>query len=919
MTSGGSLIGRERESALLGDLLREPGLVTVIGPGGCGKTSLALDVACAENLEGALPSALVELGAVQSHTEMLDALLRALNGHERAGRSVLDVALGSIAGRSMVVVLDNCEHLIGSAGALVRALVGAEPSLRVLVTSRVPLGIDGETVFRLEPLSLPSSGDVAGVVRSDAGRLFVERACKVDPGFVLGPESAQAVARICHQLDGLPLAIELMAAQVMTLSVTDIAGALPKGTDRPSQNSGNRPPQHRSIWASIDWSYELLDRAEQDLLENLAVFADGWCLQAAWEVAQPWADESEVRERLRRLTDKSLIIAVASLEGERWSFLETIRDYAAERLNAAGKGREVDTRHMKWFTQFAARADKALIDTKGHEFIDEERANLRLALSVALEHDLSSALGLVASLTRHWILTERFVEANDSISSVLADVGEIDYVSARAVVHSGAAVLGMLNEDYEASIEHLNQGRALLPQVEDDQTLARCLMLIGIELILTGADLEEGLASTERAVELLRTDDDPFGLAWALANLEFAAGVCDRFETVRKAYDEFCSIEGARGHRRLHMWAEQAMAWTEVLVGSPRRALEHVDVALALEDDPTSTTYFQGICHRVHALGRLGCLEEATAEADRARAEAQNSNALHAIPGIDLARAVGALMRDELELAAELAQTLITTMPQFHTTALMREVLALVQLAQGDVTQVRRQVAELAELAEQVGSSRLLAIAAYVTGRADLLDGQQGEGHQHFLDALAIFVELGIERGAADVLDELALLAASAQEPARCARLAGAAAAARARLSCAALPETMRRLEAAQLQIFRQGMSRDWEDAWAEGSSISLADAANYARRARGSRRHQGAGWRGGWQSLSPIETEVVEHAADGLSNPEIAAKLFISRGTVKMHLSSAYTKLGLANRIELARALGVRAGTGVDSFPSRP
>ncbi len=906
MTSGGKLIGRERELGLLSDELRQPGLVTVTGPGGCGKSSLAVEVAGPHASKNLLPSVLVELGSARTQTEMLDGVLHELGGHERPGRSTLDVVLGCLDSRAMVLVLDNCEQVADSVGRLVTSMVRGAPELRVLVTSRVPLGIPGEVVFRLEPLTLPATQDVPGVVLSDAGRLFVERACSVDPGFVLGPSSARAVARVCHRLDGLPLAIGLAAAQVKTMPVTDIALQLPQHVDDTTIGPDDRPPQHQSIRASIDWSYGLLNRAEQDLLDNLSVFSDGWGLRAACDVAQPEADESEVRIRLDALTEKSLIIRVASLEGERWSFLQTVKDYAAERLSTSGTRTEIETRHMSWYTGFAARADKRLIDTRGHDVIDEERGNLRFALKAALDRDLSSALALVASMTRHWILTERFQEANDSISAVLAATGEMTHAPARAVVHSGAAVLGMLNEDYEAAVEHLSESRALLPQVTDDQTLARCLMLTGIVLILTGSDLEEGIRSTEGAVELLRALDDPFGLAWALANLEFAAGICDRFETALKAYDEFCSIEGATGHRRLRVWAEQAMAWSEVVVGSPLKALKHVDIALELEDDQTSTTYFQGVCHRIHALARLGRLEEATAEARRTSAEARESEARHAAPGIDLGRAIVALMQDDIELAAELAEALIAQMPQPHTTALMREVLARVALIRGDSERARSQARELAELAGRTGSSRQEAIAQFVVGRADLLDGDLQQGLVHLREALAVFVGLGVSRSVADVLDELALLAASAEAPTRCARLAGAATAARRRVSCAPFPDTTCRLETAKRQILQQGKVQEWEKGWAEGAAMSLADAANYARRARGPRRHPIAGW----ESLSPIETEVSELAASGLSNPEIAAKLYISRGTVKMHLSSIYVKLQLGNRIELARALAVRAGS---------
>jgi DNA-binding CsgD family transcriptional regulator len=295
----------------------------------------------------------------------------------------------------------------------------------------------------------------------------------------------------------------------------------------------------------------------------------------------------------------------------------------------------------------------------------------------------------------------------------------------------------------------------------------------------------------------------------------------------------------------------------------------------------------------------LGRTDAAIDEGLRALEKARESGAPMAIPAIKMALAVAELMDGDLESAEVHARPLLE-MPQMHTVALIREVLAHVALARGDGREARLQGRELATLAQRTGSQRHRAVADYLIGCAAISDGEPEHGRELLQAALAVYAELGLERGAADALEELALLAAATGDGTRAARLAAAATGARARLSCAPLPRSAERLAAARAQFVDRDGEAAWAAAWAEGEMLALADAIAYARRRRGSRARPASGW----GSLTPGELEVAELAASGMSNPKIATQLFISRSTVKMHLSSVYLKLGIANRTELAGAM---------------
>jgi predicted ATPase/DNA-binding CsgD family transcriptional regulator/tetratricopeptide (TPR) repeat protein len=900
MLPEGPLIGRESELLGLEQAVDSARLVTVTGAGGCGKTRVARELAGRIRTRfEPFDVVIVELATVRSAGHVVDAVLRALGARERAGRTPTEVVLDGLAGRRSMLLLDNCEHVADEVGRLVRWLLDAGAELRVLATSREPLGVAGELLFSLSPLCLPEAGgDVAAVVRSDAGRFFVDRAAAADPSFALTPSTARSVVRICRQLDGLPLALGLAAARVETLAPGEIADGLSRRGRLSGAPDGSLLPQHRSVRASLAWSYALLAEPERVLFRRLSAFGGGWDTAGARAVALSTASETEVGGWLLGLEEKGLIVRVPAGGPTRWSFLETVADYAAEQLALDAEEQEaVRDRQLAWFHAFAADSDDLLLTPGGHALIDQETPNLRLALDWAIEHDAGVALHMVGSLLRHWILGEHFEEGRAATARVLTAGAHVDDPAARALVHLGAALIGAVSEDYPAAVSNVQSGIAFLAAVDDPATQARCLQMSGMVLILAGVDLPEGLRSANRAVELLRASGDLLGLAWALVNVAMAEGVCDRFDAARTAYDEFLTIPSAAQHPRLRIWAELAGAWIELIVGSPARALQRADVALELEGRWPSMTHFILTGFRVHALALLGRADDAVAEGLQALANAQKSGAVMATPAIEMALAIAELMAGDGDRAEARARRLLA-MPQVHTVALMREVLAQIALVRGDALEVEVHGRELATLAQQSDSPRYGAVADLIAGRGAVFQGDLSRGRDLAHHALATYAELGIERGAADALEELALIAASAGDGARTARLAAAAMSARARLACQPWPSSSDRVAAARARFVDRDGEAAWDVAWEEGDVMPLADAIAYARRSRGPRARPATGW----PSLTPTELDVAQLAATGISNPQIAAQLFMARSTVKMHLASVYLKLGIANRTELAR-----------------
>lgn len=902
MSANGPLIGRDRELAQLEQDLAGSGLLTLIGAGGCGKTRVALELAERAREAGGREYVVVELADAPGAKQMLQAVLASVGVRERPGSSPVQLLLDFLAPRRLLIVLDGCERVAKAAGALVQELLAAAPALRVLATTRELLGIPGERVFQLGPLSLPdSAGEIGSVVRSDAGRLFVERAAAYDPGFVLTAASAQAVMSICRELDGLPLGIILAAARLKELSVTEVADGLARAGRLSGAAQEGAPSRHRSLHASLDWSYELLGEREQALLRGLAVFSGGFTAAAAHAVVGAGDGEAGTGALLHALAAKCLLVPVDVQGEQRWTMLRTVGEYAAEQLTAQGEWKRVAVAHLAWFRGYAARTESLLLERNAQATIDAEAANLWVALERALTGDIAIALEIVASLICHWLLAEHYEEAFAASSAAVSAAGPELQTPARAVVECGAGLIGMLRGEYAEALANTGRGLANPRVAEDPRAEALCLLMSSMVLIPTGVDLAGGLRNADRAQRLQRDRENPVGLAYALANVAMASAICDRFDAAQASYEEFLEVPKASEHPRLRTWAEAAAAWAEVMSGSQERALAHADRALALEAGAPSMTRFQCAGFRVHALARSGRSEQAREEGERLLREARTSHAPHAVPAIELALLVADFMRGDFEDAQERARGLLEA-PQLHTLALVREVLGRIALARGDAGEAEAQARELQGLAEHSGSSRQRAIAQFIAGAAAILAGERERGRELLHSALVTEAEVGLDRDAADALEELALLAVSCGEVERAARLAAAAGATRTRLDCTAPGWGAERLNAARARLEPDGDI--WDGAWRDGARLELAEAVAYARRGRGPRSRPQAGW----ASLTPVELEVAQLVRSGMSNPEIATRLFISRSTVKMHLSSVFVKLGVANRTELAASMAAHS-----------
>ena len=415
-----SFVGRESETADVVGLLETHRLVTVTGPGGVGKTRLAIEAA--RRAAGQFPDGvrLVELAPLQGNTQVAAHLMTALGVRDRPGAAPPDLLAEALASRKMLLVLDNCEHLLDAVAEVCGTLLQAVDDVRILATSREQLWVDGETRFRLSPLGLPASADPEEVCRSDAVALFAERALTADPRFSMDGGNGLLVSRVVERLDGIPLAIELAAARVEALGmqglveVIDDAVGLLAGPDRPA---GRR---HRSLAAVADWSYQLLSEAEGRALRRLAVFPGAFTLEAAEAVAGP-----ESGPLVLRLVDCSLLVPPQQGDDRRmrYAMLQTLRAFGTDQLTAAGEQGDA----MAALCDFALTVTRAAwteLQTTGGEAealrrLDAEDATLSAALDWAQAQNPDAALRMAADLALWWHLRGRLTEAQARLTAAL--------------------------------------------------------------------------------------------------------------------------------------------------------------------------------------------------------------------------------------------------------------------------------------------------------------------------------------------------------------------------------------------------------------------------------------------------------------------------------------------------------------------
>jgi predicted ATPase/class 3 adenylate cyclase len=527
-----TFVGRQGEVAALEGLLGQTRLITVAGPGGSGKTRLTLEVA--RRRIDAYPDGVffIDLSLTADPEIVPSAILHALGAKEQAGRHVMDTLASHLAERHLLLVLDNFEQII-SASPVVGEILRAAPHVTIVATSRIPLGLAGERELPVPPLPVPDErADLDALKQSAAVTLFRDRARAVRPSFEVTRDNAEAIARICGHLDGLPLAIELAAAQLRVFAPSELLDRLEEGLALRTQ-AGNVPERHRTLWATIDWSYRLLDDAERQLLARLSVFAGGAVPAAAEAVGNPSGDRvMDTFDTLDSLLRKSFLRRDDSEFGSRFTMLETIREHVRERLRSDFDLEATAGRHADFFLQLAEKAEPELRGEDQQEWFERlaiEHGNLRAALRWAIDiHDGGRALRLAGALWHFWRFQGDYTEGRARLGEALAIPSEAP-PGARAKALWGAAWLAFHQEDLEEVEALSDELRAGAESDRDPISLRNALTLRGM-LALAQERVSDALQPFEEALQICRDEEAGWLLATSLLNLGTAAIHAGQFE-----------------------------------------------------------------------------------------------------------------------------------------------------------------------------------------------------------------------------------------------------------------------------------------------------------------------------------------------------------------------------------------------------
>src|SRR5579859_2233985 len=803
-------------------------LLTLTGPGGSGKTRLALRVAA--DLAGAYAAGAwwVELTMLSEPARVLPRVAAIFGVPEAGARSLDERLVDYLRERHLLLLLDNCEHLIEACAALAERLLSGAPHLTILATSREPLGLTGESIYRVPSLTLPAADDptLAALERSESGRLFAERAAAVQPGFALTAANAPAVAQICQRLDGIPLALELAAARVRAMPPEQIAARLDDRFRLLTGGSRTALPRQQTLRALIDWSWDLLLEPERALLRRTAVFAGGWSLEAAESIAALPASlpPADILDTLARLVDKSLVLMEAQAGVARYHLLETVRQYARDRLVESGETEPVRDQHLAYYTAYAEAAEAGLRGAEQAawlERLEAEHGNLQTALDWCLGRGAGAAqlgLRLAGALGQFWAVRGYWTEGREYAARLLARPENAAPTLARAKALNGVAFLDYSLGRLPLAEQEYQEALALWRPAGPSRPLADALRNYGN---VTGLMHEPaaGRALLEESLAISRGLGDREGEAWTLFDLGQLA-----LHRADAATAESCFRQSLALHRQLNNPQGMAILLADLGIHEAQRG--QFEASQAMNEESLSLSRSLGDRRGIAAaLGNLGWV--AAWRGDLAAAEVLleeglplwrdiGVNATGSLLNLGLVRLMGGKLEAAEEVIGPGARAARETGDPW--------VLGFALYCQSQLHYYRGQLDEAAALLEEcvraasgLGDHWSLPDALEAQGWVAYRLGDRPRAAALLREALARYQAMG---RLLDTIGCVERLAALEPRPARAAWLLSAAAAARQALGVPVWPVALDEYAGLLAEVKARLPAAEFEGAWAKGQAL---------------------------------------------------------------------------------------------------
>lgn len=842
-----SFIGREREIAEVGELLPAARLVTLTGAGGCGKTRLALEVA-ARNLELFADGVwFVDLAPLSAPELVGQTMVRALGAREEPGRSVFDTLERVVAHRQMLIVVDNCEHLINGCAVSVEHLLRTGRGVHVLATSREILGLPGEQVWRVPSLSLPDqSASLDIVIGSESVRLFLERARAIRGDLVVSEQDAAVLAGIACRLDGIPLALELAAARAGVLSLAQIAARLDDRFSLLSRGPRTARARQQTLAGAIDWSYDLLSELERSLFRRLSIFASGFGLEAAEAVTTGHdLDSGDILDLVANLAAKSLVVITGQGESQRYRMLETIRAYAADKLQGTGERAELRDRHLAWFLDLAELAEPQLAGSgRGHlmQALEADQENFRRALDHSIHIGaVDRGLRLASALAPFWTAHGNWKEACGYFEQLLdLASGDAPHLS-KALVAAGN--MFMLRGDYTRSEVLFERAHTRASAAGDTGILAQSLSGLGY-IAFRRSRQDEADALWTEALDASRKADDNRSAATVLRSLAISAGTrgdqrrcarlleeglalaskerdeqlrrlllsssaemnlwMGRYVVARDQYAEALQLAGEIGDQSGRASLLADLGWIGFLRGEYQEARECAAEAVSMAAAVDNKRIWAGALRLMGEIAACGgAYHQAHLLLDQSLEHARQLAAPAEIAGVLCSQACLALDQANFDEAARLTEELLALKPLLHA---MRRVTpgwlqGEVARAYGHMEQARAHYHRDLIEAETMAAPRLQAFALRGLADVALAEGDLSPAAALNARSLTLRSQINDPVGIANSLEGMAAVKIAVGDHQKAARLLGAAQGLRARLGTAASPREERELASLRTAI----------------------------------------------------------------------------------------------------------------------